>query len=498
MGTPDSTSGLSQTIGEKWIDFQTASLDRRCYRNVSIYITELPPTPSRFRDKYPRGYENISQSTQEIVTSLQRASKHLQASLKTPRVEALDSPLQDQFHPKPPPLLSFVTQSQSTSHHRPRGAHSVVMRPVNFSLNVRKQAASIGPVPWQHRDRPGHFPQAPWGFNQRMHEQQKHSASISPKPSAVPISAAQFESSGPGGTTFYIEDDLPFVDWVKNLIPRADVKKDPSGIGKNKRVVSAEPGIPLKLSSGLWELLHPFLDRTELLSLSRVCKRLRSVIEHYLYEDLQWMDSDSGGLFQRKPRVCLLLRSILRRPQLAGLIKHISLTAYDKTSTIHLAGSWATSDMILAESFIKKSRLSPDAQLLDRLRYGSCDAIVSLLLSLLWKLETLRVAVGMPNGQRCFVGTVIHLNAFRIYGLRSLDRLKTIELNASLSGIIGTTSSTTEPHEEIAALFVLPSLESVTFTGFRSSIFENHWAIRTDSTRPKTLMIQESYIHESE
>ena len=31
--------------------------DRRTYKNVSIYITELPPTPKRFRDKYHRTRE---------------------------------------------------------------------------------------------------------------------------------------------------------------------------------------------------------------------------------------------------------------------------------------------------------------------------------------------------------------------------------------------------------------------------------------------------------
>ena len=30
--------------------------ERKSYKNISIYITELPPTPTRFRDKYHRGY----------------------------------------------------------------------------------------------------------------------------------------------------------------------------------------------------------------------------------------------------------------------------------------------------------------------------------------------------------------------------------------------------------------------------------------------------------
>lgn len=30
--------------------------ERRNYKNISIYLTELPPTPTRFRDKYHRGY----------------------------------------------------------------------------------------------------------------------------------------------------------------------------------------------------------------------------------------------------------------------------------------------------------------------------------------------------------------------------------------------------------------------------------------------------------
>jgi hypothetical protein len=222
------------------------------------------------------------------------------------------------------------------------------------------------------------------------------------------------------------------------------------------------------------------------------------VIEHYLYEDLQWMESESDGLFGPKSRLCLLLRSVLRRPQLAGLIKHISLRVYDKIGTVDIGGSLTTFEMKLAERFIKKSRLSPDAQLMDKLNQGDCDAIVALFVSLLWKLETLRITVGLPDGQRCFVGAILHLNAFRIYGLRSLDRLKTIELNANPVGRTRATSSMTEFHEEIASLFVLPNLESVTLTGFRSSVFQSHWATRTDSTRPRALRIKQSYIRESD
>jgi hypothetical protein len=37
----------------------TIQNERRSYKNISIYITELPPTPTKFRDKYHRAREPI-------------------------------------------------------------------------------------------------------------------------------------------------------------------------------------------------------------------------------------------------------------------------------------------------------------------------------------------------------------------------------------------------------------------------------------------------------
>lgn len=41
--------------------------DRRTYRNLSIYITELPPTPTRFRDKYTRNFHRTVKSPESTV-----------------------------------------------------------------------------------------------------------------------------------------------------------------------------------------------------------------------------------------------------------------------------------------------------------------------------------------------------------------------------------------------------------------------------------------------
>jgi hypothetical protein len=39
---------------------------RRTYKNLSIYITELPPTPTRFRDKYTRNYHSRNEFLQSM------------------------------------------------------------------------------------------------------------------------------------------------------------------------------------------------------------------------------------------------------------------------------------------------------------------------------------------------------------------------------------------------------------------------------------------------
>jgi hypothetical protein len=425
-GVQDSTPGLSQNLPEAKIDLRTAISDRRCYRNVNIYITELPPTPTRFRDKYHRGYEGASLPVQESITSLQRVGE------TPPKVQVLETPLLKDTCPLPPIPVLITNPVLFPKYHRPRVAHSVVMRPVDTGLHVMKGSASVGPA-----------------------------------------------------------------NWIVNWPYPTRSKKSPVAQKKNNTIVPKDSGIPLRFSPHLWRLLHPFLGREELLALICACKRLRSVIEQYLYEDIRWTDSESDGFLQHKPRICLLLRSILHRPQLAGHVKHISLMSYDKTRTLHLAGSFATSEMKLAESFTKRARIFPENLLLEGLRSGSCDAMLALLLSLLWKLETLRITLVLPDdGNQCFVGNILQLNPFRINGHRSLDRLRTIEVTADRVERRRLTNSISEFRQQIHSLFALPNLESVTLTGFRPSAFQNIWENRIKSVRLTTLKIKNSLIDE--
>lgn len=53
-----------------------AQNDRRNYKNISIYITELPTTPSKFRDKYHRAKEPATRLA-EIETCYEYNDKHL-------------------------------------------------------------------------------------------------------------------------------------------------------------------------------------------------------------------------------------------------------------------------------------------------------------------------------------------------------------------------------------------------------------------------------------
>lgn len=58
LGISDHSFNLSFSEQSKSSSYPSVShQDRRTYKNLSIYITELPPTPKLFRDKYHRTRE---------------------------------------------------------------------------------------------------------------------------------------------------------------------------------------------------------------------------------------------------------------------------------------------------------------------------------------------------------------------------------------------------------------------------------------------------------
>jgi hypothetical protein len=63
----------------------------RCYKNMSIYSVELPATPARFREKYPRNYplptsqlaEDSLEQVEQVVSQL---SNHISAPSRKPSI----------------------------------------------------------------------------------------------------------------------------------------------------------------------------------------------------------------------------------------------------------------------------------------------------------------------------------------------------------------------------------------------------------------------------
>jgi len=142
------TLGLLQNLPEMRIDLQITISDRRCYRNINIYITELPPTPNRFRNKYHQAYEATSLPVQESIFSLQRVGE------PPPKGQVLETPLQKDTGLLLLILQSYTTDSQSPTYYGPKVGHGVVMRLADAGLHLKKAPAWIGPVPYRHWDYP--------------------------------------------------------------------------------------------------------------------------------------------------------------------------------------------------------------------------------------------------------------------------------------------------------------------------------------------------------
>jgi hypothetical protein len=60
----------SDSLNAENTNKNTAYNERRNFKNISIYIRELPPTPSRFRDKYHRAREPTKEANESLPLEL--------------------------------------------------------------------------------------------------------------------------------------------------------------------------------------------------------------------------------------------------------------------------------------------------------------------------------------------------------------------------------------------------------------------------------------------
>ena len=132
-------------------------------------------------------------------------------------------------------------------------------------------------------------------------------------------------------------------------------------------------------------ILH-YLQIADLLSLSLVCKVLQRIAIPRIYRDVNWTwDEDAKD----DSTVQSFLRSILERPQLALMVKHIQFRGFKFSDWLHL--ELGDHVMQLARNIIARVGYPIADKWMFGLQYGSLVVIIALVLSQLPNLESLEV-----------------------------------------------------------------------------------------------------------
>ena len=152
-------------------------------------------------------------------------------------------------------------------------------------------------------------------------------------------------------------------------------------------------------------------------ALNTVCKSLHTLTEPTLYAEVSWTKGLPTEVSHRRPRVHLLLRSILNRPELVKYIKRAKFCLYiEHHASLTLAPSlWqdgydsgftTNKEMAVATGLVHQAKLRLEVEWLMELQRGASDVIVAMSLSQLTDLQSLELEVSLQHEERPFVGSV--------------------------------------------------------------------------------------------
>lgn len=205
------------------------------------------------------------------------------------------------------------------------------------------------------------------------------------------------------------------------------------------------------LSEELILSILPYLQTVDLLSLTRVCKSLQRITAPRIYQGVNctW-DEDTEDISS----IQLFLRSILERPELALLVKHVQFQGINHTEWRHL--ELGDHVIKLARNLISRAQFPlADTWML----WGIVDPIIALVLSQLSNLESLEVGIVFMNDQP-FVRKVINaaishsLEDVSTPAFRSLQKIE-------YSAMPGVSMIETSNIDRILPLFYLPSIRTI-------------------------------------
>lgn len=134
-----------------------------------------------------------------------------------------------------------------------------------------------------------------------------------------------------------------------------------------------------------------YLSKTDYVNLCLVHSRLRTIAEPYLYSKIQFTWKER---LQPHP-ITSLLRSLLRRPQLATFIRRVSLAGFSLHNPYYedRAPKILVSENELKElvAFVMKTTVPYRQIWVEEIQSGTMDAFVALLISQPLRLSCLAI-----------------------------------------------------------------------------------------------------------
>ncbi|KAI9877136.1 MAG: hypothetical protein M1830_004711 [Pleopsidium flavum] len=229
----------------------------------------------------------------------------------------------------------------------------------------------------------------------------------------------------------------------------------------------------------LWDLILHHVAQKDLATLNSVCETLHILTEPLLYAEIRWTEGEPSEVSQRSPRIHLLLRSILNRPELAFHIKHAHFRSYfvfmhwEQPNLIPslwqddgVGSGFTPKEMATAEGLIERAKLCPKKEWREELQRGASDVIIAILLSQLSKLERLDLEVPGQTDERPLVGSIFRqalTSAPSALGLPRFESLKAVDVSVDGRNIY-CFHPKIDFDTQVASLFDLPAVESLTIS----------------------------------
>lgn len=184
--------------------------------------------------------------------------------------------------------------------------------------------------------------------------------------------------------------------------------------------------------------IFTYLSQTDFFNLCLVHRNLRALAEPYLYANIQLSWNQRWGLKWEPHPITSLLRSVLRRPQLAAYVRGVSLVGINFHDFFANIGPLkilvSKTELDEVQAFVMNTTVVYRELWLEGLHDGLMDAFVAVLLSQPFRLRCLEIEGPFLCGSR-FIGLVLRSmilerNAYNCGLQLDLRNLETVSLHA--------------------------------------------------------------------